>query len=225
MKMVRPSLEKLPVKAHRLLNLMWNDNPSERPDMETVLKDYLKSLTIGCTISDEEGLAFWNKKSPDSYELYYDDFILDFHDKFLGREGIKMTDFEILRLVFCTEGEQYVTIDSFNNVFNWFGPMRVNDIDIISRILELTQNEWFQGDITRIEAEGTLNQKFELANSTNSVYPFLVRLSSPEEKDTSVHPATISYYALKKVKNPHSKKKGKEGDDRSYDDRKRWTGI
>jgi len=188
---------------------MWHDNSSKRPDIERVLQE-IKPLSLECTILDEEGLEFWKQRSPDSYEIAYDDFIIDFHDKYLKRQYLMLTDYYILRLIFCEHGfDGKVSIESFNNAFNWFGPMRINGKDIVQRILDLCENEWFQGDITRTEAEGILNQKFDLANSNDNLLPYLVRLSLPTEKDTSVHPATISYYSLKIERNKETKKREK----------------
>jgi len=192
---VRLSLEKVPVKAHSWLEKMWHDDSSKRPDMETILQN-LRTLTIECTILDEDGLEFWKHRAPDSYEMEYGDFIIKFHDKFLTRTSIMMCDYLILKKIFTFPHDaEKVTIESFNNVFNWFGPMRIDGIDIIQRILDLCRHEWFQGDITRLEADSILNQKYNLANS-DDLLPFLVRLSLPTEKDTSTHPATISYYSL-----------------------------
>jgi len=199
----RPSLEQVPAKAHKLLNMMWHQNPEERPDMKIVVRK-ISSLKVKCVITDEKGQEFWNKTSPDMRPKTFEEFIMELN-KYCGHDNIIFGDYEVLRIIFAKD--DLVTLENFSKALNWFGPMKSEDDDLITRILYFCNQDWFLGDITRVEAEKTLKTVSEHAKSSDNLFPYIVRLSLPEEKDTSIHPATISYYSLNYVKDDLGKKK------------------
>jgi len=103
---------------------------------------------------------------------------------------------KFFRIIFANS-ENIVTIECFSKVLNWFGPLKTEQDNIIPRIILLCSFEWFVGDVTRIEAEKTL-KTISLDTEKEKgepLLPYIVRLSLPEDKDTSIHPASITYYS------------------------------
>jgi len=195
-KNVRPPLDGVTEAAHELLTSMWHHNPKKRPDMNTVLIE-MNTIKIDYHLRDKESIKFWNHISPDSSPITFSDFIKELLI-FLKNKDLEVPDYEVLKLLLANK-DYKVTIESFSKVINWFGPLKTDFDNIINRMLYVCQFEWFVGDIGRNEAETTL-KSFNTNDSSKGIFPYIVRLSLPEEKDISVHPATISYYSLEERK-------------------------
>jgi len=177
---LRPEIpEECPVNIKTLILDCWESDPDARPSF-TYIVERLNNIIIEEAIIDTTGRTFWTRSLNNKDKVPWSIFIREF-SKFLGIERYE-TDRELVSLVACMEvlfvslesGQQFVTIDHFGKMLDFFGPIRRGGSknQFLPHLKSIISQNWFHGEINTKEADTRLYNKPPGA--------FLVRFSSSE---------------------------------------------
>jgi len=70
-----------------------------------------------------------------------------------------------LSLIFCGEKKEdgeHIDIIKFGKVLDWFGAIKDENGDVISRILDCIKHDYFQGDLHRNKAHNILTERYKI---------------------------------------------------------------
>jgi len=167
-----------PTNIKTLILDCWEEDPDARPSFSTIV-DRLNNIITEEAIIDTAGRNFW-KRHVNKEKVAWAQFIREF-SKFIGFERYE-TDKELLSLVRCMEllfateesGQNFVTIEHFGKMLDFFGPIRRNGTknQFLPNLKNILSQSWFHGEISTQEADAILYYK--------NPGTFLVRFSSSE---------------------------------------------
>jgi len=163
-----------------LIEACWNKDPTKRPSFRQILP-LLDIVIIDSVVKDESARDLWQKEFLGKEEVKWEDFA----DKLMNKLGQpsppNQADIKIkcLKAVLAEKSkdptmasEYVVTLDKYGKMCDIYGPLvstSESSKNIIKKIYEIVQNEWFHGEISKDDAESQLTKK---AKGT-----FLIRLS------------------------------------------------
>lgn len=160
---VRPPIpEMCPQSIRELMELCWHKDPEARPDFAKIIT-ILNDIVVEVAVRDAVGAEFWRTHFAGKEFVPFDTFIHEFANAIDGSKPLSNEDLEMLKLLLgnihddgILAPELVVTIESFGNILDYFGPMGADPSlkkDIIRRILATCHHAYFFGEISSKEAE------------------------------------------------------------------------
>jgi len=208
---LRPEIpNNIPINIADFLKLGWAADPKERPSFTKILKK-LPKLLLPFVLNSQEAAKFWINNwitGEVDYEEFYQKFFSFFSKSFPtehSEEYVKFLCFNQLLREFCL---QHVSLNSLRNIMNSFGNF---DFEILDRIYEIMQHEWFVGVMTKSEVVTTLKSIdkdffFVRINASNPETPFtLTKLKNKKISHQRIQ-KTLQGYTLKIKREGHHEK-------------------
>jgi len=137
----------------------WDKEPTKRPSFEDLLrKSTFDHIILDYAILDKPGKEFWKSKFLEKDKITFEHFIEAFKDHFKLKpedlkDNIQLTYFKV---IMAPDGK-HVTLVSFANALEWFGPLL--GMNVVEKIQYLLNQKWFHGDISQSEAELLLSSQ------------------------------------------------------------------
>jgi serine/threonine protein kinase len=145
----RPTIPpECPPTLRRLITQCWHPDPTKRPNFNEILAQF-DTIIVEGVLNDAEATKFWLKYfgGKDS-GIKFDVFVEKLFN-WLAIQRAETTDTKYLCLKELLDKNGEVSLDSFFNLLQWFGPM---DNLLLKRITTLLKEKWFHGPITTEEA-------------------------------------------------------------------------
>eukprot|EP01129_Flabellula_baltica_P007123 TRINITY_DN2737_c0_g1_i2.p1 TRINITY_DN2737_c0_g1~~TRINITY_DN2737_c0_g1_i2.p1 ORF type:complete len:437 (-),score=100.28 TRINITY_DN2737_c0_g1_i2:69-1379(-) len=159
-----------------LLTKCWSEDVNVRPPASTI-SAILDDILVESCIEDVEAREFWRSNFETS-TVPFGDFAKKFYEM-VHQDYPVYPEYDEGHKCLAAVFPEYVSVEQFGNFLVWFGPL---DDTILHRLVELLEQPWFFGDITRDEAEAKLSD-FDKKGT------FLIRLSTNNPRD---NPYTLS---------------------------------
>jgi len=152
-----------------LMESCWDKDPSKRPSFRQILP-LLDIVIIDSVVKDETSREFWQKEFLGKEEIKWEEFV----DKLMKRLGQPNNPSDIkvkcLKAVLAEKSkdetkdasEVIVTLEKFGKVTAIYGPLICPSDpskNMVKKIYEIVQNDWFHGEISKDDAEGQLTKK------------------------------------------------------------------
>jgi len=187
---VRPPLKGIHPALQSIITQAWDRDPVKRPNFEDLLAMLQKALNDIYLPKDlcPMASAFWEKYFRGKSKAPWDQFLKRFVQQ-LGKRPPKIPlEIACLEHLVVEEegGEKFITIERFSSLLKWFGQMKQDQQDILTRIVAVLSQDWFFGAISSGDAEEYLKLHKDKPGT------FLVRLNMGGNNPIEKSPFTIS---------------------------------
>eukprot|EP01090_Pellita_catalonica_P015326 TRINITY_DN413_c0_g1_i1.p1 TRINITY_DN413_c0_g1~~TRINITY_DN413_c0_g1_i1.p1 ORF type:complete len:719 (-),score=115.94 TRINITY_DN413_c0_g1_i1:68-2224(-) len=173
----RPKIpQDTPSLLRTLIERCWDAYPEYRPDFQEITI-VLDEIIVECAISDVEGRKFWKKNFLKKFSVPWTDFLPAFYsflgirvpDTFYakgntpsalsGDDDIALACLRILLVEENPSESGRVRIETFNDVVNWFGPLKPKTGNFVKRVTDVLSQSWFHGSISNQVAQQLLSKE------------------------------------------------------------------
>lgn len=219
--------EKTPKVLSTLISRCWSSSPRNRPSFDVILKE-LYLVLIHVAIPVDWAQDFWHEQLGTEVSVSWskfalammkyleiEEFDITMIDRPFSRDDRVLSAFRALKLLFVEKTPEdlltpnRVNLAAFGRVLGYFiGPYTTRD-NFLTAILEVIDQPWFYGALSKDEADRLLGLRQERT--------FLVRFSSQPDSPWLTVSETTKSGSVKHWRIQHDAGKGFWARGRSYD--------
>eukprot|EP01129_Flabellula_baltica_P001852 TRINITY_DN11757_c0_g1_i1.p1 TRINITY_DN11757_c0_g1~~TRINITY_DN11757_c0_g1_i1.p1 ORF type:complete len:493 (-),score=82.30 TRINITY_DN11757_c0_g1_i1:49-1527(-) len=157
-----PIPEDCPPALAELIVACWDHYPDDRPSFSEILEK-LDSIIAEEAIIDTTGRIFWKRFFKNYEKIQWETFISEFCRYFnYNYQHDADPTIRCLRVLFAGgENQNYVTVENFGRMLDYFGPIMKNGtkVSFLRDLMALISEKWFFGFINTEDSNAILREQ------------------------------------------------------------------